>query len=145
MSQKAAVSGETGGGTLGYLAAALACAVSAGLTAITATVLVADVLRARHGSANLEFRFYLISAGTLAGLMLAGFVAWQLLEPVTSAYRRGGLAMVAAFATVVLMLICTAVFEFFGRTGLLTLLGFSALISSLLALHARRLKSQVHL
>jgi hypothetical protein len=139
------VSGGTSGGTLGFLAAALACAVSAGLTAITATVLVADALRARYGSANLEFRFYLIAAGTLTGLMLAGFIAWQLLEPVTSVYRRGGLAMVAAFATVVLMLICTAVFEFFGRTGLLALLGFSALISSLLALQARRLKAQVHL
>ncbi|GEM_PF-2689226 len=133
------------GGTLGFLVAALACAVSAGLTAITATVLVADALRARHGAANLELRFYLIAAGTLAGLMLAGFVAWRLLEPVTSAYRRGGLAMVAAFATVVLMLICTAVFEFFGRSGLLALLGLSALTCSLLAFQAHRLKSQVHL
>lgn len=128
-----------------FLAAALASAVWAGLTAITATVLVADALRARHGAANLEFRFYLIAAGTLAGLSLAGFVAWRLLAPVTSAYRRGGLAIVAAFATVVLMLICTVVFEFFGRTGLLALLGFSALTSSLLAFRARRLRPQVHL
>lgn len=128
-----------------FLAAALASAVSAGLTAITATVLLADALRGRNGSANLEFRFYLIAAGTLAGLVLAGFVAWQLLKPVSSAYRRGGLAMVAAFATVILMLICTAVFEFFGRTGLLALLAISALTSTLLAFQTRRLKSQVRL
>ena len=139
------MSGETSGGTLGFLAVALACAVSAGLTAITATVLVADALRSRHGAAHLEFRFYLIAAGTLSGLILAGFVAWRLLEPVTSAYRRGGLTMVAAFATVVLMLVCTGIFELFGRTGLLTLLGTSAVTSALLAFQARRLKSQVHL
>lgn len=139
------MSGETSGGTLGFLAVGLACAVSAGLTAITATVLVADALRSRHGAANLEFRFYLIAAGTLSGLILAGFVAWRLLEPVTSAYRRGGLAMVAAFATVVLMLVCAGIFELFGRPGLLTLLGSSAVASALLALQARRLKSQVHL
>ncbi|MEO8090852.1 MAG: hypothetical protein ABI703_11185 [Gemmatimonadales bacterium] len=130
---------------LGFLATALACAILTGLTVITATVLAADALRSRHGAANLEFRFYLIAGGTIAGLGLAGLVAWHLLEPVTSSYRRGGLAMVAAFATVVLMLICAAVFEFFGRAGLLTLLGLSAVISSLLALQARRLKSQVHL
>ncbi len=129
---------------LGFLAAALASAVLTGLSAITATVLVADTLRSRHGEANLEFRFYLIACGTIAGLVLAGFVAWRLLEPVASAYRRGGLAMVAAFATVVLMLICTGVFELFGRAGLLTLLGLSALTSAVLAFQARRLRSQVH-
>ena len=130
---------ETGGGTLGFLAAALVSAVLTGLTAITATVLVADALRSRHGSLVVVFR-----RGTIAGLALAGFVAWRLLEPVASAYRRGGLAMVAAFATVVLMLICTGVFELFGRAGLLSLLGFSAVTSTLLALQARRLRPQVH-
>ena len=128
-----------------FLAAALASAVLTGLTAITATVLLADALRSRHGAADLEFRFYLIAGGTIAGLVLAGFVAWRLLEPIASTYRRGGLAMVAAFATVILMLICTGVFELFGRTGLLSLLGFSAVTSVLLAVQARRLKPQVQL
>ncbi|MGZ8397617.1 MAG: hypothetical protein ACXWWN_01135 [Gemmatimonadales bacterium] len=137
--------GKAGGGTLGFLAAALASAVLTGLTAITATVLVADALRSRHGGANLELRFYLLAGGTIAGLVLAGFVAWRLLEPIASAYRRGGLAMVAAFATVVLMLICTGVFELFGRAGLLSLLGVSAVASTLLAFRARRLKSEVQL
>lgn len=130
---------------LGFLAAALASSVLTGLTAITATVLVADALRSRHGAANLEFRFYLIAGGTIAGLVLAGFVAWRLLEPIASTYRRGGLAMVAAFATVVLMLICTGVFQLFGRAGLLSLLSFSAVTSALLAFQARRLKPQVQL
>lgn len=130
---------------LGFLAAALASSVLTGLTAITATVLIADALRSRHGSANLEFRFYLIAGGTIAGLVLAGFVAWRLLQPIASTYRRGGLAMVAAFATVVLMLVCTGVFEFFGRAGLLSLLGFSAVTSAVLAFQARRLKPEVQL
>jgi hypothetical protein len=132
-------------GTLGFLAGALTCAVSTGLTVITATVLVADALRASQGSANIAFRFYLIAAGTLTGLGLAGFVGWRLLEPVTSAYRRGGLAMVAAFATVVLMLICTGVFELYGRTGLLALMIISAIASALLAYRTTRLKAQVRL
>jgi hypothetical protein len=130
---------------LGFLAAALTSAVLTGLTVITATVLVADALRSRHGAANLEFRFYLIAGGTIGGLALAGFVAWRLLEPIASAYRRGGLSIVAAFATVVLMLICTGVFELFGRIGLVSLLSFSAVTSALLALQARRLKPQVQL
>ena len=137
--------GKTGGGTLTFLATALLCAVSTGLTVITATVLVADELRSRYGSVNLEPRLYWIFAGTLAGILLAGSVAWRLLEPVTSTYRRGGLAMVAAFATVVLMLICTRIFELFGRGGLLTFLAFCAATSALLAYQAQRLKGQVHL
>ncbi len=137
--------GETGGGTLGFLATALLCAISTGLTVITATVLVADELRSRYGSVNLEPRLYWIFAGTLAGILLAGLVAWRLLEPVTSTYRRGGLAMVSAFATVVLMLICTRIFELFGRGGLLTFLGLCAATSVLLAYRAQRLKGQVHL
>jgi hypothetical protein len=130
---------------MGFLAAALACAVSSGLTVITATVLVADALRSRYGSANMELRLYWIAGGTLAGVLLAGGVGWRLLEPITSTYRRGGLAMVSAFATVVLMLTCTRIFELFGRTGLLTFLVTCATASALLAYQARRLKAQVHL
>jgi hypothetical protein len=139
------VRGETGSGTMGFLAAALACAVSSGLTVIIATVLVADALRSRYGSANMELRLYWIAGGTLAGVLLAGCVGWRLLEPIPSTYRRGGLAMVSAFATVVLMLICTRIFELFGRTGLLTFLVTCAAASGLLAYQARRLKAQVHL
>ena len=137
------VSRETATGTMGYLATAFACAVSSGLTVITGTVLVADALRSR--SADQELRFYLIAAGTLGGLALAGFVGWRLLEPIGSTYRRGGLAMVAAFATVVLMLICTAAFELFGRAGLLGLLFLCATASAWLAFQTRRLRGRVRL
>lgn len=131
--------GEVGSGTGGFLAAALAGAVSSGLTVITATVLVADVLRSRYGSDNLDMRLYWIVGGTLGGLLFAALVGWRLLEPITSTYRRGGLAMVSAFATVVLMLTCTRIFELFGRNGLLAFMGFCAVISVLLARRARRL------
>jgi hypothetical protein len=101
------------------------------------------VLRSRYGTANLELRLYWIAGGTLAGVLLAGFVSWRLLAPVTSAYRRGGLAMVAAFATVVLMLVCTPIFELFGRVGLLTFLVFCVVTSTLLAYRTRRLTARV--
>ena len=123
----------------------LVCAVTSGLAVITATALVADALRSRYGTANLELRLYWIAGGTLAGVLLAGFVSWRLLAPVTSAYRRGGLAMVSAFATVVLMLICTPIFELFGRNGLLTFLVLCVVTSALLAYQARRLKTRVQL
>ena len=126
-----------------FLAVALAGAVSIGLTVITATVLVADALRSRYGAANLELRFYWIVGGTLAGILLAGFAGWRLLDPVTSTYRRGGLAMVSAFATVVLMLLCTRIFDLFGRNGLLGFLGLCAVISAFLAYQAQRLKAQM--
>ena len=50
-------------------------------------------------------RCYLLVAGTLGGLVLAGIVAWRLLAPIDSTYRRGGLSLVSAFATVPAMLI----------------------------------------
>lgn len=130
---------------MGFLAVATACAVSSGLAVITATVLVADVLRSRYGPDNLELRLYWIVGGTLAGVVLAGILAWRLLQPVASTYRRGGLALVSAFATVVLMLICTRIFELFGRPGLLTFLVACGVTSAALALHARRRGAQVHL
>ena len=137
--------GGAGRGTMRFLAAALAGAVSIGLTVITATVLVADALRSQYGSANLQLRFYWIVLGTLAGVLLAGLAGWRLLEPIASTYRRGGLAMVSAFATVVLMLICARIFDLFGRNGLVALLWFCAVTSALLTYQVQRLKGQMRL
>lgn len=137
------VSNEAGSRTLGFLATVLACAVSTGLIVITATVLAVDALRSGNGSTNLELRLYLIVGGTLAGILLAACVAWRLLEPITSTYRRGGLAMVSAFATVLVMLVCAGINQMFGRLGLLTFLGLCGVTSGLLARHARRLRAHV--
>jgi hypothetical protein len=114
-----------------------ACAVSAGLLVITATVLAVDALRA--GGSSLDLSFYLLVGGTLSGSLLAAFTAWRLLAPIGSPYRRGGLAIVCAFATVLLMLICIPVNQLLGRPGLFLLLGLCGLATILLARQARRL------
>ena len=133
------MSGETGGKTLGFLAAALACAVSAGLMVVTATVLLVEVLRGEAQQENLTLRLYFLFGGTLSGIALAGWAAWSLLGPIESAYRRGGLAMVSGFATVVLMLICIPINQLLGRIGLVILLALSAVAAALLGRRARRL------
>lgn len=130
---------EGGGTALGFLAAALAGAVSAGLVVVTATVLVVDALRAGAYPESLTLRLYLIFGGTLAGILTAAWAAWRLLGPISSAYRRGGLAMVSGFATVLLMLVCIPINQFLGRPGLLVLLGLSVLAAALLTRRARRL------
>jgi hypothetical protein len=81
---------------------------------------------------------YLLFFGTLAGLVLAGAVAWRLLSPVRSTYRRGGLSVVSGLATVLPMWLCVLVNQAVGRTGLAGL-GVGALaLSILLARGARR-------
>jgi hypothetical protein len=133
------VTGETGGRTLGFLAAALACAVSAGLLVVTATVLLVETLRGGAQPESLTLRLYLLFGGTLGGVLIAAGAAWHLLGPIESAYRRGGLAMVSGFSTVLLMLICIPINQLLGRAGLIILLGLSALSAALLGRRARRL------
>ncbi len=133
------MSGETGGGTLGFLATALASAVSLGLAVITATVLLEESMRTGPHPDYLHFRLYLLFGGTLAGILIAASAAWRLLFPIPSTYRRGGLAMVSGFATVLLMLICIPIHQLLGRAGLIVLLGLSAAAAALLARRARRL------
>lgn len=133
------MTGESRGTALGFLAAALAGAVSAGLVVVTATVLVVDALRAGAYPESLTLRLYLIFGGTLAGILMAAWAAWRLLGPISSAYRRGGLAMVSGFATVLLMLVCIPINQLLGRPGLLVLLGVSVLAAALLTRRARRL------
>jgi len=133
------VSGEASGGTLGFLAAALASSVLLGLAVITATVLLEETMRAGPHPDYLHFRLYLLFGGTLAGILIAASAAWRLLLPIPSTYRRGGLAMVSGFATVLLMLVCIPIHQLLGRTGLLLLLALSAIAAALLGRRARRL------
>ena len=123
----------------GFLTAALACAVSAGLVVITATVLLVDALRGGVYPENLTLRLYLLFGGTLAGILIAAGTAWHMLGPISSAYRRGGLAIVSGFATVLLMLICIPINQLLGQAGLLILLGSSGMTAALLARRAKRL------
>lgn len=105
---------------------------------ITATVLLVDALRPGQ-PAGLNPALYLLFGGTLGGIMVAAGTAWWLLGPIESTYRRGGLAMVCGFATVLVMLICIPIHQFLGRTGLFALLTLCTVAAALLARRARRL------
>lgn len=124
---------------VGFVATVAACALSAGLTVVTATVLLVDALRGGEYPENLTLRLYLLFGGTLSGVLMAAWAAWRLLQPIASTYRRGGLAMVSGFATVLLMLVCIPVNQLLGRSGLVALLALSATAAILLAKRARRL------
>ena len=102
-------------------------------------MLLVEALRGDTTQENLTLRLYLLFGGTLSGIVLAGWAAWRLLDPIESAYRRGGLAMVSGFSSVLLMLICIPINQLLGRTGLIILLGLSATAAALLGRRARRL------
>ncbi len=85
--------------------------------------------------------FYLLMAGTLGGVLLAFGIAWWLLAPVGSTYRRGAFAVISGFATILTMLVCMPVDRLFGPPGLLALLGVSAMAA---LLFARRARSVAH-
>jgi len=81
----------------------------------------------------------LLIAVSVGGPAIAAFAAYALMAPIRSYYRRGGLAIVAGFATVALALISTVpVDHFIGRGGLLTLGGACALLCLGLVWLARR-------
>jgi hypothetical protein len=132
------VRGEREAGTFGFIAAVLLGASSLGLVIVTATVLGVDALRAGRPTA-VNPALYLLFGGTFAGVLAAAGVAWWLLAPVESTYRRGGLALVSGFATVLLMLICIPIHQLLGRAGLLGLLTLCTVAAALLARRARRL------
>jgi hypothetical protein len=129
-----------GTATGGFLTAVLAASVSAGLIVVTLTVLLVDMLRGEPNPDSLTLRLYLLFGGTVAGILIAAFAAWRLLQPVSSAYRRGGLSVVASFATVVFMLVCIPIHQWLGRTGLFIVLGVSCLAAVILARKALRLR-----
>jgi hypothetical protein len=106
---------------------------------ITATVLLVDALQP-NDDPTAGPRFYILLGGTLGGIVIAAGAAWALLGAITSTYRRGGLAIVCGFATVVLMLVCIPINQALGRAGLLSLLGLTAVISALLARRAVSLR-----
>jgi hypothetical protein len=126
-------------GPIRLVGLAMGSGVAFGLAVVTTTVLGVDLLRADAPSsaAQLGAPLYLLFFGTLAGLVLAGIVAWRLLDPILSIYRRGGLSVVSALATVLPMLICIPVHQLAGRAGLAGLAGLAALASLLLARWAR--------
>lgn len=61
----------------------------------------------------------LIAGGTIGGLVVGAIVAWWLLAPLGNWFRRGMLATVSTFATVLLMLLSFPVRGLLGVPGLL--------------------------
>jgi hypothetical protein len=123
------------------VAAALGAGLSAGLALVGATVAATAALRPPAGTTEpaLGAPLYLLLFGTLGGLVLAGVVAWRLLRPLQSTYRRGGLALVSAFATVVLMQIYRPLDAAFGVPALLVAAALAGVLALLLAWRARRM------
>ena len=122
-------------------ATALGAGLSAGLALVGATVAALDAVRPPPGTADpaLGAPLYLLAAGTLGGLVLAGVVAWRLLAPLDSTYRRGGLALVSAFATVPIMQLYQPLDAAFGTPALLAAAGLAAAAAWLLSRRARRI------
>ena len=130
---------ESGHATIGFLAAALAGAIAIGLVVVTTTVLLVDLLKSGAHPENLTLRLYLLFGGTVGGILAAAGAAWHLLQPIPSLYRRGGLAIVSGFATVLLMLVCIPIHQVFGQAGLLMTMALSGIAAALLATRSRRL------
>jgi hypothetical protein len=60
----------------------------------------------------------LLIVGMVGGPLLGALITFWLLEPVTSLYRRGGLAMVSGFAAFLAMFAGMPVHQAFGQIGL---------------------------
>ncbi len=60
----------------------------------------------------------LLIVGMVGGPLLGAFLTFWLLEPLTSMYRRGGLAVVAGFGGFVAMFAGMPVHQAFGQAGL---------------------------
>lgn len=76
--------------------------------------------------------------GLLAGMAGAAVAAWFALAPLESWFRRGGLAMVSAFGTVLAMLVLIPVDQAFGPVGLGAALGLLLAAAGWLARRFRR-------
>jgi hypothetical protein len=122
-------------------ATALSAGLSAGLAVVGVTVAALAAVRPPPGSAEpaRSAGLYLLAAGTLGGLVLAGVVAWRLLAPIDSTYRRGGLALVSAFATVLVMQIYPPLDAAFGTPALLGTAALAGATALLLSRRARRM------
>lgn len=69
----------------------------------------------------------LVLLGWFGGAAAGGVAAWTLMAPIPSTYRRGGLAMVAGFGTLLLALVTAPVDKLLGPAGLLGLVALAAL------------------
>jgi len=126
---------------VGLALRALAAGVFAGLAVVAAAMWLVRTLQV-SGAAPLAPRpsdpiANLVLFAPLGGAILGAAVAWALMAPITSAYRRGAFAMVAGFGTLLLALVTAPVDSLLGRWGLLGLTAASVLFALILARRAR--------
>ncbi|HEU4763627.1 MAG TPA: hypothetical protein VFS28_03175 [Gemmatimonadales bacterium] len=109
---------------LGLGVRALAFSVALGAAAITAviwavqSILPSAPAGAPSGAPATGAPFYLLVLGTPAAMGLAAVACWILLRPVQSWFRRGALAMVSGFLSLVVSLLTLPANAIFGRAGL---------------------------
>ena len=122
-------------------ARAVGAGVSAGVALVGVTVAALSATRPPPGTTEpaAGAPLYVLAAGTLGGLVLAGVVAWRLLGPLGSTYRRGGLALVSAFATVLVMQIYPLLDATLGAPALLSAAVLAAGTALLLYRRSRRM------
>lgn len=80
----------------------------------------------------------LVLFGWLGGGGAGALAAWRIMRPIASAYRRGGLSMVAGFATLLVSFITAPVDSLLGRWGLLGLTAVAGGLALWLARSANR-------
>jgi hypothetical protein len=129
-------------------ASAVAAAALCGTLVVTLAVIGVDVLRfgflagpaagRTAASAASPGAVTLLLGGTFGGFVMAGVLAWWLLGPIGSLYRRAALAIASSFGTIVLMLVAVPVHQWAGQPGLLALATLLAAGTLMFGLRARR-------
>jgi hypothetical protein len=81
------------------------------------------------GSPGAGPAFPLLIGGVLLSSLLAAWLAWWRLAPLTAVWRRGVFSMIAALGTFVGALAATPIHYRFGEKGLLVMAGCSGIIA----------------
>lgn len=110
-----------------------------GAAAVTASVLVLQLLRS-EATITESTQATLLFLGLVGGPLLAGVTAWVLLAPIGNPYRRGMLGTVSAFATFIVMVLAMPLNALLGRPGLLAFIAVSGLLIALLGRRVARLR-----
>ena len=124
---------------VGLALRAMAAGALAGLGAVSTVMWLVRTLQV-SGAAPLAPRpsdmiANLVLFGWLGGALVGAATAWSIMAPISSAYRRGGFAMVAGFGTLLLAFVTAPIDSLFGRWGLLCAAAVAALL--ILALLSR--------
>lgn len=124
-------------GTVGIAIRAMIFGTLLGAAVVSVAMWGARVLQASGATGNEAGGpvFALVVGGTFGGLGVAVAVAWSLMRPLRSPYRRGGFAILSGFLTLLAILPTVLLDRLVGPTGLL---GFAAVCAVGCALLSRK-------